>query len=1066
MSGRISLAVLFLFACFGSPMIAQFLPDVNQFEVENARLILLDGSGQRKGVLKGDTASKQRDGNVSIKNAELIVERDEDSFVISAESFVYDPKTNKFECEKGLTAMLPDGGEMVIPKCAGEFHYADGVLLKMQVDGQASLRSGPDGSELVDAKIADAVIELRLIDDPKTAVMSPEKQKTRLALGHLTVTGSRGGELKLRLEHLPSVGTQENKETGVASVSCFGDVALKILQGGTRADLHMLRRARMALESDDRKFEVSSNQLDIRGNIVRKPRDVPADEQKDAADKTAGEATSLTDIAIDAYENVHIAGDEFDGAAAVLRYREFGDRREVRLEGIPTLTMQQEPTPDGTHPRLEMRSKEYIDVQIPQGVTDGLPTQIATELFESANVKRFIDDRLEWQIHGRLVRLFSVLDESNGREGAYNHTFDAFAEGYSPLLRVSGLQPQSGTAPEVQRAAVYGARAKGSFIAGRAEVRVFGPDVLGVVHSNAPLAELLRVSLGLQAPHRDANNEVIPPPPRDGRLTVRASKLLDLDIVTYGGDGDLSLTAEGNVELDHEALPRDDANMVTLTGQFAGLSIMNGSVRYAQLDASDNADALATVGYDLLICRGIFVDEREEGLGIRITGPGRIVVRNETSVEYFRRQLDRLPKRPDDSSRPPQPDAAWLNFGESFTSRVGDLQKQLEADSPDFRLVYGDFERPRAGRSSIKDLAELNDPEVQQLYEIHGRRVFVSSTRKTLATPSVNVLLLEGDAYVNSRIDGITARASGAIELSGSDNQRASDAPLSVVLRRNAEIEIEDAGVFFGEYVQGGVFSYDGNWLLESAERLEITFRPIESPGDDPTLIPRIREALSKAQEPRRPMQSRLQQVERAAELLETAASTKRPTRPGADQPWKAAAEARDAVRYMRTAMHMFVAGLPEGPWRLQNAMRSVRRCRALLAALIDVAGTGRVQGHFRSTETDVPPLDLSMRQALFTFDGLGQIVDVAADGPIEISRASYSLRGTRLHRESDGTLTLDGASITLPADTGVEVGGVETISLKQREGKTFGTEAHRQRTMVTRVSGKKVQVAIKIGQK
>mgnify|MGYP006921604670 CR=1 FL=1 len=58
-----------------------------------------------------------------------------------------------------------------------------------------------------------------------------------------------------------------------------------------------------------------------------------------------------------------------------------------------------------------------------------------------------------------------------------------------------------------------------------------------------------------------------------------------------------------------------------------------------------------------------------------------------------------------------------------------------------------------------------------------------------------------------------------------------------------------------------------------------------------------------------------------------------------------------------------------------------------------------------------------------------------------------------------------DGVAVTLPEDTGVHVSGVETISLKQREGKTFGNEARTQRTMVTRVSGKKMQVHVRLGE-
>ncbi|MEZ5992204.1 MAG: hypothetical protein R3E76_07605 [Planctomycetota bacterium] len=1060
MSGRTSIALILFLATCASTVGAQFLPDINEFEVENSRLILLDTQGRRKGVLKGAVARKQRDGKIYIEDAELIIERKTEPFVLKAAEFIYEPDTNNFSCKEGLTADLPEGGKLTVPSATGEIVYTEGVLLKMAVTGDATLLTGVEGEELVNATIANPGIELKLVE-PK---QKPEVDKnSRFELDHFEITGSRGGELKLRLAHLPGVGPKQKQDSAVVNVSCFGDVKLSLTDAGTKADLHMLRRARMALEGQDGTFEVSSNQLDIRGNVARSKPDSAGKEGEAATEGSL--RASLTDLAIDAYQNVQLKGDDFDGGASMLRYREFGDHREVRLEGDPSLTLRQEAADNEDElPRIELRSKEFIDVQIPQGIVDGSPRQIATELSQSAHVKRFVGERLEWQINGRLVRLFSVLDESTERSNVYNNSFDAYAEGYSPLLRITGLQHANERAPELQRAAVYGARSEGSFISGRAKIRVYGPDVLGVVHSDAPLSDLLKTALGLQAQRRDSDGRVIPPPARDGRLTIRASKVVDLDMLTSGDSGDITLAAEGAVALDHEPLPRDDSNLVTLSGQFVALSMKQRIIRYAQVEPETGENALATMGYDLLISKGIDVRELEGALVSQITGPGRIVVRNEESVLYFSKELDRLPKRPGEGDTPPRPDAAWLDFGLSFTARVSELEKQLEIDAPDFRLVFGEFLTPRAGRSSIKDLDELVDPEVQQLYEVQGARVFASTQRVTAKSPAVNVLLLEGNAYINSRFDRVTARAAGAIELSGSDNQSATDAPLSVVLRRDAQLELEDAGVFFGDYVRRGVFSYDGTWLLESADRLEVTFRPLEAPTEDSTLIPRVRESLAKAAQGRRAMLSRLQEIEKATELLEQATASPRPTRPGADQPWQAVEEARDAVVAMRRAMQMYVTRLPAMRVQLDVAMRSVRRCSAMLSALIDVAGSGTVQGHFKSSKPDVPKLDLSMREALFTFDGLGQIVDVAAAGPIEVSRSAYTITGSRLKRSRDGTLTLDDASISLPDDTGVQVTGITSISLKQSENKTYGTQTTRRRTMVTRVNGKNLRVAVNLG--
>jgi hypothetical protein len=145
------------------------------------------------------------------------------------------------------------------------------------------------------------------------------------------------------------------------------------------------------------------------------------------------------------------------------------------------------------------------------------------------------------------------------------------------------------------------------------------------------------------------------------------------------------------------------------------------------------------------------------------------------------------------------------------------------------------------------------------------------------------------------------------------------------------------------------------------------------------------------------------------------------------------------------------------------TALRSARRARALLGSLVDVVGSGGVSGKFQSSKPTVPPLTLAMNEALFTFDGLGQIVDVSADGPIEVSRGSYTITGTRLSRARDGTLTVHGANITLPEDTGVQIEGVRSVALRQRAGGDVGAERRVERTMVTRVTGKKLKVSVKL---
>lgn len=1067
MSGRSSIALLLLIAacCCGLP--AQFLPDINQFEVENVRLILLDSEGRRQGVLKGDLARKQRDGRVHVQGAELSLGRDEGAFVLKADEFNYTPATRAFDCPSGATATLPQGGELVLPKGEGELELGKGARFRMTCSGEARLRDGAVEDALVDVTITDPVIEVKLSEKP--AANQDAKGATPLAVDTIDVRGARGCELKLRMAGLPGVKQQAEPQPAVVTVSCFGDVSLNISEAATRAELKMLRRARMTLDQPDRHFEVTSGMLNIRGEVQRV-------EQQDEKGKPRS-ATALSNIAIDAAQNVRLKGEGFEGYGSVLHYREYGPSREIRLEGDPAMQLDQGQDPQGQPVLVSLRAREYVDVQIPE-LQPGRPApSIATELSENAHVTRNVGASVQWQINGRLVRLFSTLDEGAGRENVYNHSFDTYAEGYSPLLRIVGPpgpeSPESDQladssedetfrppTPELQRAAVYGAWAEGSIVAGRTRIKVKGPDVLGVVHADYPLAWMVRHAVGLRGLDE-------PPAPSPGRLTVRARRLLELDLLSAtGASTDVALIADGEVELDHTPLPRDDANMLTLTGSQVALQLQGGSLRAARVEAGAGGEALATLGYDLLICRRIDIKERGAGLTSTLDGPGRVVIRDEHSVAYFRNELDRLPKRPDNGGSPLTPDAAWLDFGSVFRADTAQLQRVLEADAPDFRLVFGEFEQPRAGRTAVNDLDELLDPEVQQLYRVRGRRVFATSVRVDRESTAVNVLRLEGDAFVDSRLDRITARAAEAIELSGSDNQQADDSPFSLVMLRDARLQVEDAGVFFGDYVRTGVFSYDGTWTLQAAERLELTFRPLESPDADNESLREARRSLGLALKAGQPTAGRVHHLGRAVELLEgVTAGRSRPAAPGEQQPWLALEETRDAEQQMRKALLVEMLGFNGPQPDKEAAMRSARRARALLSALIDVAGSGGVTGVFESKRPRVPPLSLAMQSALFTFDGLGQIVEVRAGGAIEVSRGSYTIRGSRLSRAADGTLTLDDASITLPEDTGVEVLGVKTVALKQREDKTIGGVTQLRRTMVTRVSGRDLRVRVKLSQ-
>lgn len=1040
----LQVGVLMLIGAVCSVLPAQYLPDIGEFEVEDVRLILLDAEGKRRGVLKGDLARKQRDGNIVIEQAVLSFVRERDRFEITAAEFIYEPDTSRFKAPEGITAALPRDGLLVLPAGEGEISYGETIEFRMDVDGAGELRTGPEGSELANANVVNPKIHVEFASD-----------ETDFELKEIRVEGSRGGTLQLRLAHLPGF-TEHADEGGPGrvNVSCFGNLALVIHDNGDKARLSMQRRAAMKLiEDGQRTFEVTSSELEIRGSIVS------ARDGERRGDDGESLAASLTDLAIDASQNVRMIGDEFSGTAGVLRYREFMNRREVRLESDPQLNLRQGEDENGTPRTVNLRAREYVDVMVPVEDSGTMPDTISVELRESARVERFAGEHQEWKITGRMVRLFSWRADEQSED--YNHAFDAYAEGFSPLLRVNPSQTtQAGR--DVERAAVYGSRAEGTFVERHMGVRVYGREILAVVDSDIPLAEQFRVILGLQAVDRDASGSVQAPDARDGRLTVRAESVLDVDLMTDSASGDLDIAARGNVRLDHQPLPRDDRNLLTLTGDELDLRVTGGEIERARLDGA-GPGALATLGYDLLEARIIDISAVSGGLRTDVAGPGRIVVRDESSVDYFRRELDRLPKRVNQPGEFPEPDAAWLNFGATLSIRTRGLDRRLEGDTPDFHLVFGGFEAPRAGRSAVDDLAELFDPEVQTLYIIRARRMFASQFIPAPGGVPVNTLRLEGDPLVDSSLDGIRATAVDAIELGGSENQRSTDAPFSITLMRDARVSVDEAGVFFGDYVQSGVFSYDDAWVLSARGRLEITMRPLEAGRDGRTLAD-VRGLISEALPGHEPAALRVHKLVEARRTLEAIVDLDTDsTDPTVLEPINALPELDAAIRHARRATAFQAMHNDARTREFALMVDAARRARTLLSSLIDVAGRGGVHGRFTSKRTSVPPMGLRMRNALFTFNGLGNVVDVEADGPIEVVRANYVIRGDSLTHEPGGTLTLDGASITLPADTGVKVEGVRRISLKQREEATIGELGDTRRTMVTRVTGRKLEVDVDI---
>lgn len=1029
--------VLLVLAALAGPLAAQGLPALQQFEVENARLILLDAQGNRRGVLEGELARKRRDGNVEVRGAVLTMTRGDTRLVLRSPLFQYAPASESFECPQGLQAELPDGGALEMPSATGSISMGVTPVLKLNCEGAASFRSADPETALLTGSLNDPVIEAAF-----------SGTSGAISLATLKLDGKRGGEVRVRVASVPSPdggGTGP----GVLSLGCFGDFTISMDATTRRGSISMLRRARMGLESrpagatrPEGTLEITANQIALRGMMTGSGK--------------ADLASSLRDLEIDAAGTVHLTAPRVRGFGDELRYREPGQVRTATLSGNPSIDVEQGTSLEPSS--LRLKSRRAIELAAPLSPPDETPQWLELRIQAGAQVWRETGGKVAWRISGSRIDLLSMLlsrppgpweDEPRGRR----ETFAVAGEGYSPLLRVAGAGPLTDDpTAEDQRAAVFGSFARGQFESEMLQAEVLGPDILALLYADQGLADELRFALGLARRPET-------PRARPGRLSVRATNSARIAVSTSpvgtGTPRPLSVSASGSVDLEHTPLPRFDRDLVTFTGDSAALALMGSRVEQAELSG---ADCLATMGYDLLVSQGFQVRSSSPDLAGRIRGGGRLVVRDRDSLAYFEAAIDRLPRRGLMDARQ-NPDAGWMNFTGDVMVRGDGDQRSLDASGVVMQLVRGEFETPRAGPSARKDLPELDDSDVLPLYLVRARRLLVvSSGHSTEPRAVVNLLRLEGEALVRSDADRMQATAVDSIEASGADDQRTAGNPLTVVLLGSPALAMEDAGLFFGDVVRKGTFSYDGAWRLEAGQRLELTFRPLAVGGAGS--MRGVRQQLDAVVAGRGPAARLLQHAWMARTQLESllkeipAAGTVE-----SEEPRKALADMLAAEQLLRLAAARESGVMLDGMSRQAAASLAARADRRL-GGLVEVAASGGVRGRFLARDAASPALHLGVSDVLVTFNGLGEIVDTRAGGPVSVARGDYRITGSRLSQARDGTLLLDDAAIQMPDNTGVAITGVKTVSLRQRGGSSGAGEV---RTMVTRVSGQGLKVNVKL---
>ncbi len=990
-----------LLLLLGHALTAQTLPDIERLEVRNARLFILDNNSVRRAVLQGERASRGTDGRIHIEKATLVVRSGDDSFTLKSDEFTYRPNTNEFSCPGGVEADLPGGGTMSLPPGSGEIHFGDVVRFNMTCVGDATLNRGDDSFS---ATMKDPTVAL-------TVKKTLGDDKDALSLDSFDIRGRRGATMSVQLDQVPSL-EGDRLESAIVDLVCYGDASLELAQGGEEATLRMLRRASMTVREGDQPFVVTSESIELSGDLER-----------------SGSSATLSGVRMAARRNVLLHGRGVHGRGGQLDYQQLPGHSEMRLAQYPDLTLARGSDAQGQPISMNLRADDYVNVLVRNSAGNDTPQSARIELSGRATVRRLRADHADWQVVGTIVRLFSWKDSPE----SFSHSFDVVAIGFSPLLSLlGGAIPDEGGA-RVSRASVIGTRAEGTLIGDRTDVRVDGPNAMAVVYADFPLAEVIRSALGM-APQPDAGG-------RPGRLTVNAASTLALGLT--GAGSDLEVAARGDVSLVYYPLPRDDSGMVSLSGAFVGLALAGRTLRSADLVATNRAQAVATLGYDLLVAGSLHLRGDESQLVTAIEGPGRMVVRDPNSIQYFLRALSNLPQRGRPADSRQTPDAGWLEFNGDcrVVSRVlpaGGESRSLEIAGPVAHLVYGDFEKPRAGASAVNDLAELELPEVQQLYFMKGRRAWLHSQRSRSDAPAINVLRLEGDAVVRSTMDDLYANATEALELTGAEESSSERNPFTAVLLGQSELRIGRAGEFFGEYVRSGVFAYDGLWQLHAGDRLELSQRPLDARVGGHSLgdVRKLLDAALKAET----ADERNRHAVAARDML---------ARLTGDAGVPLESLPAELAQPRRALDLLSIAVQAQG----EQPSVELHDARRLLSSLLDVAGGGGVTGVFHSTRRGTPPMHLEMRDAVATFNGLGDVVDIIATGPITLTRAEYSLTGSRLTRDPDGSLLLDDSRIVLPAALGVTVEGVRQTSL-QPAGK---------RGLVTRISGTGMKVKIRV---
>jgi hypothetical protein len=966
---------------------AQALPDIGEAEISDVKLLLLDDKNVSRGTLTAKSAKKARDGKITIMGAVLKYTRDDGTLELSSSKIVYSPGADEFDAPGGFEANLPDGGLLSVPKGSASIATTSNLSLKATCIGDVHLRVGPEKNSPLDARLPDPVLEMSF--GAKGRAES------------IVATGKRGAKLLASLSRLPSMGA--SKEPALLSLTCSSDVHLNM--GVSEATLNLSGRVRGTLEQKQRNFALSCNTLRLKVFIVRsvfEPSELEAE---------GGARLSAEDLEASA---AHVLLVESAGTRTATLTR---DARARAWQEAESLEIQ-------AHEKAVLRS--FVDSA----------TSLDVELEGSAHL--FVqgqqldtkgERRADWEIQGERVFCTRRPASWGFDEPSFLYGFDITGRGFAPLLSLAGQGVKL-----TESLSVSGKGAKGQLLAAPSgaggmlgDITVTGPDVFVSALGPFHLVRDLRKALGLLALGAE-------PVPEDepGRVVIRAQQSVRLNFLNEEGAlKSMFASARSEVEIRQEPVIRNDRELCTLYGSQIDLDVDAARIGSANIEPDDQG-VRATLGYDLLKCAHFQITGEQDKQKATLGAPGRVILRDSQTLAYLHTALSHL-KVEQESDKP---DAAWIVFaGESSISNGTDTRL---FDFAAARLVFvrGDFVAPRSGKGAFDDLDELEESDVGLLYEARGEHLLgqIDLTGDPLKTQTLKFnLTLVGAPLLRSATDGLLARANEEIHIEAGellvrspDGERNSYL-LGTVMRlgEGASIRFDHAARFFDDPGRLSGFSYDGQWILRGEQSLELRFAPAG------VVLQELQRTLAKLGRENPSWEvflARLSAFESLIEKVPTEGMTSQDTA-RVQLIRLLLSEVRIALRYAAdfACMNQEAAS---AKFR-QSALGCEARAFGLMGPEFQVAARGYTEIELQSSSRSLPPLLIAMSELDLSFSALVEITSLRGEGPVRVSCGRYLVSGKHMEREANGALTLDGARLTLPVEVGLEVEGVDKITVR-----------------------------------